>query len=149
MSMAPLAQITRKPTSFPHWTPRSTPSLRAARPSTRTSGSAQRVAERSGARDPDGEPFRDLSGRREAEPNLTASYDQFLITGATGLPKLVHDSRITNVNDLPPGPFQLTSPTLTYDDYAAQPGASFLSDVATNGLRQRACHGRQSERLQS
>src|SRR5215470_13644290 len=45
--------------------------------------------------------------------------DQFLFgTGGTGLPNaLGPDTRITNVNTLPPGPFQLTGPTMPYDAY--------------------------------
>jgi phospholipase C len=45
--------------------------------------------------------------------------DQFLFgTGGTGLPyTLGPDIRITNVNSLPPGPFQMTGPTMPYDAY--------------------------------
>src|SRR5215510_5141387 len=45
--------------------------------------------------------------------------DQFLFgTGGTGLPnKTGPDTRITNVNALPPGPFQMTGPTMPYDAY--------------------------------
>src|SRR5499433_2142475 len=45
--------------------------------------------------------------------------DQFLFgTGGTGLPNsLGPDTRITNVNALPPGPFQMTGPTMPYDAY--------------------------------
>jgi phospholipase C len=45
--------------------------------------------------------------------------DQFLFgTGGTGLPNSVGpDTRITNVNTLPPGPFQMTGPTMPYDAY--------------------------------
>jgi phospholipase C len=49
--------------------------------------------------------------------------DQFLFgTGGTGLtvppPFVGPDTRITNVNNLPPGPFQLTGPTMPFDAYA-------------------------------
>ena len=46
--------------------------------------------------------------------------DQFLFgTGGTGLTFTEGpDVRITNVNGLPPGPFQLTGPTLAFDAYA-------------------------------
>ncbi len=44
-----------------------------------------------------------------------------LTTGATGLPSKVPDTRITNVLNLPPGPFQLTGATLPYDSYTASP----------------------------
>src|SRR5215469_13284231 len=52
-------------------------------------------------------------------PGLPAA-DQFLFgTGGTGLSfTLGPDIRITNVNNLPPGPFQLTGPTMAYDAYA-------------------------------
>src|SRR6201998_1517670 len=45
--------------------------------------------------------------------------DQFLFgTGGTGLAfTLGPDTRITNVNKLPPGPFQLTGPTMPYDAF--------------------------------
>jgi phospholipase C len=54
------------------------------------------------------------------EPGLPAA-DQYLLgTGGTGLPNsLGPDTRITNVNSLPPGPFQLTGPTMPYDAYAS------------------------------
>src|ERR1700730_15051500 len=52
------------------------------------------------------------------DPGLPAA-DQFLFgTGGTGLPNNVGpDTRITNVNTLPPGPFQLTGATMPYDAY--------------------------------
>jgi len=68
-----------------------------------------------------GEPFATLAVAEANEPNLYPTYNQFLITGATGLPTKVPDTRIPDVNSLPSGVFQLTSPTLTYDDYAASP----------------------------
>ena len=48
--------------------------------------------------------------------------DQFLFgTGGTGLnvpsPFVGPDTRITNVSDLPPGPFQMTGPTMPYDAF--------------------------------
>ena len=45
--------------------------------------------------------------------------DQFLFgTGGTGLSiKLGPDTRITDVSNLPPGPFQLTGPTMPFDAY--------------------------------
>ena len=53
------------------------------------------------------------------DPGL-APADQFLLgTGGTGLSfTLGPDIRITNVNSLPPGPFQLTGPTMPFDAYA-------------------------------
>ncbi len=44
------------------------------------------------------------------------------MTGGSGLTGKVPDTRITNVNALPPGPFQLTNgDTFTYNSYAASP----------------------------
>ncbi len=45
--------------------------------------------------------------------------DQFLFgTGGTGLPvTLGPDTRITDVTNLPPGPFQMTGPTMPYDAF--------------------------------
>jgi len=53
------------------------------------------------------------------DPGL-APQDQFLMgTGGTGLPfNEGPDTRIPNVNNLPPGPFQLTGPNLPFDAYA-------------------------------
>jgi phospholipase C len=57
-----------------------------------------------------------------AENGLPPDYYQFLTTGGTGLTSgSVPDPRIFNVNDLPPGPFQLTSSTMPYDAYTASP----------------------------
>ena len=52
------------------------------------------------------------------DPGLPAA-DQFLLgTGGTGLSfTLGPDVRITNVNNLPPGPFQLTGPTMPFDAF--------------------------------
>ncbi|HKD80154.1 MAG TPA: alkaline phosphatase family protein [Candidatus Angelobacter sp.] len=53
------------------------------------------------------------------DPGL-APADEFLLgTGGTGLSvTLGPDTRITNFNNLPPGPFQLTGPTMPFDAYA-------------------------------
>ncbi len=51
-------------------------------------------------------------------PNDT--YYRYLTTGGTGLMAHAPDTRIPNVHDLPPGPFQLT-PGVPYDAYAASP----------------------------
>ena len=52
------------------------------------------------------------------DPGLPAA-DQFLLgTGGTGLSfTLGPDVRITDVNNLPPGPFQLTGPTMPFDAF--------------------------------
>ena len=58
----------------------------------------------------------------QSENGLPANYYQYLIGGGSGLSGKVPDTRITNVNSLLPGPFQLTNgTTFTYDSYAASP----------------------------
>lgn len=49
------------------------------------------------------------------------TYYSYLTTGGTGQASRVPDARITNVNNLPPLPFQLTGPNFSYDAYAASP----------------------------
>jgi phospholipase C len=56
-----------------------------------------------------------------SENGLPAAYYQFMLTGGTGQKSHVPDIRIANVNNLSPGPFQLTSKTFPYDAYAASP----------------------------
>jgi phospholipase C len=52
------------------------------------------------------------------DPGLPASAEFLLGTGGTGLSYTEGpDIRITNVNTLPPGPFQMTGPTMPYDAY--------------------------------
>ena len=70
-------------------------------------------------------PAPDLAGVGKVSPyfGLTdpglAPADQFLLgTGGTGLNVTVGpDLRITNVNNLPPGPFQLTGPNMAFDAF--------------------------------
>ena len=57
---------------------------------------------------------------KQAQAGLPDNYYTFLTTGGTGLASGALDTRIANVNNLPPGPFQLT-PGVGYDDYAASP----------------------------
>ena len=64
--------------------------------------------------------FSSLAEAAAAENGLPASYLRFMTTGGTGLVPRTIDSRIADVNRLPPGPFQLT-PGVKYDDYAASP----------------------------
>ena len=50
------------------------------------------------------------------------TYYQYLASGGTGLKSKTPDSRITNVETLPAGPFQITNgSTFNYNDYAASP----------------------------
>ncbi|WP_176041029.1 alkaline phosphatase family protein [Burkholderia stabilis] len=58
---------------------------------------------------------------QQTENGLDAEYYQYLLTGGTGQASKVPDTRITNVNALPTGPFQLTSATFSYDAYSASP----------------------------
>jgi phospholipase C len=66
-------------------------------------------------------PISLLSDAQASENGLPDDYIQFLTTGGTGQTSKTPDQRIPNVNDLPPGPFQLTSKTFPYDAYAASP----------------------------
>jgi len=63
-----------------------------------------------------------LTLARQSENGLPADYYAYLVTGGTGLTSKTPDTRITNVNSLPPGPFQLTNgDTFTYNSYSASP----------------------------
>jgi len=63
-------------------------------------------------------PYAGILGLPGGDPGLPPD-DQFLFaTGGTGLPfTLGPDTRITNVNALPPGPFQLTGPAMPFDAF--------------------------------
>ncbi|MBV9670977.1 MAG: phosphoesterase, partial [Acidobacteriales bacterium] len=63
----------------------------------------------------------DINVAKAVETDLPDDYYQFLISGGTGLKAHTPDTRIPNVNNLPPGPFQLTSESLPYNAYAASP----------------------------
>jgi phospholipase C len=64
-----------------------------------------------------------LADAMASENGLPAEYYPFMLTGGagSGQMKQTADQRIANVNNLPPGPFQLTSSTFPYDSYAASP----------------------------
>jgi phospholipase C len=63
-----------------------------------------------------------LNLARQSENGLPADYYQFLISGGTGQASRTPDARISNVNALPPGPFQLTNrKSFDYNAYAASP----------------------------
>jgi phospholipase C len=63
-----------------------------------------------------------LSLAQASENGLTADGYQYLVSGGTGQKSHVPDVRITDVDSLPAGPFQLTNgKTFTYDSYAASP----------------------------
>jgi phospholipase C len=64
----------------------------------------------------------DLSLAMQSEIGLTATAYQSLVSGGSGITTKSPDTRISNVNALPPGPFQLTNgSTFTYNSYAASP----------------------------
>jgi len=65
-------------------------------------------------------PFGAQIAAAGGDPGLPPD-DQFLFnTGGTGLTATFGpDTRIANVTDLPPGPFQMTGPTMPYDAYTA------------------------------
>ena len=73
-------------------------------------------------------PF--LSSVPEAEAlenGLPTNFYVFLTTGGTGLPNGQPDTRITDVFNLRPGPFQLTNgSTMPYDAYTASPVHRFF-----------------------
>ena len=58
---------------------------------------------------------------KAVENGLPDNYYKFLTTGGTGQQAGVPDQRILNVNNLPPGPFRITSQKMPYDAYAASP----------------------------
>ena len=70
-------------------------------------------------------PNNSLTVAQQSENGLPANYYQYLVVGgagASGLTSGTPDARITNVNSLPAGPFQLTNgSTFTYDSYAQSP----------------------------
>jgi phospholipase C len=63
-----------------------------------------------------------LSLAQASEPDLPGDYYQYLLGGGSGQNRGIPDARISNVNALPPGPFQLTNgTTFTYDSYEGSP----------------------------
>jgi phospholipase C len=66
-------------------------------------------------------PDNSLSLAKASENGLASNYYQYLVSGGTLIKHDTPDTRIENVNSLPPGPFQLTGATFSYDDYAASP----------------------------
>ncbi|MGB2645393.1 MAG: alkaline phosphatase family protein [Candidatus Acidiferrum sp.] len=63
-----------------------------------------------------------LALAQESENGLASDYYSSLLIGGSGLPGKTPDTRISNVNSLPAGPFQLTNGSnFLYTDYAASP----------------------------
>jgi phospholipase C len=65
-------------------------------------------------------PFATIAAAAAVDYGLLPGDLRVLTTGATGLAKDTVDTRISNVNNLPSGPFQLT-PGVPYDAYANSP----------------------------
>lgn len=65
--------------------------------------------------------FPSEAAAKQVQIGLPQGYYKFMTTGGTGLKSGDPDTRIADVTNLPPGPFQLTSSTLPYDAYAASP----------------------------
>ncbi|MBV8551895.1 MAG: phosphoesterase [Acidobacteriaceae bacterium] len=70
-------------------------------------------------------PFETLYVATLAEPGLYPTYNQFLLTGATGLPAHSIDTRLPDAKSLREGVFQIT-PFIKYDDYASSPVHRFF-----------------------
>jgi phospholipase C len=71
-----------------------------------------------------------LTLAQESENGLSPEYYPSLLVGGSGLPGRTPDTRITNVNSLPAGPFQLTNgSSFVYTDYAASPVHRFYQMV--------------------
>ncbi|MGA3235060.1 MAG: alkaline phosphatase family protein [Bryobacteraceae bacterium] len=67
-------------------------------------------------------PGDSLTLAQQSENGLPTSYYPFLISGGSGLKSQTPDTRITGVNSLPPGPFQLTNGiSFLYNSYSASP----------------------------
>jgi phospholipase C len=73
------------------------------------------------ASDTYGAPFQTLAVAKLVEPDLFGKYNNYLITGATGLPYDVVDTRLKNPFALGSGPFELSEPGLPYDSYTGSP----------------------------
>ena len=63
-----------------------------------------------------------LTLAEQSENGLPEDYYRYLVSGGSGLTSKTPDTRITDVNSLPPGPFQLTNGgSFVYNSYAASP----------------------------
>jgi phospholipase C len=63
-----------------------------------------------------------LALAKQSESGLEPGYYPYLLSGGTGQTSQTPDQRLTNVNALPAGPFQLTNGSaFTYDSYSASP----------------------------
>jgi phospholipase C len=71
-------------------------------------------------------PFTTLKVGKLADQGLAKDYDQFLVTGATGIAAGKVDSRITNATNLREGVYQLSGPKMPYDAYTQSPVHRFF-----------------------
>jgi phospholipase C len=71
-------------------------------------------------------PFTTLKVAKLADPSLAKDYDQFLLTGATGIAGGQIDTRIDNATSLREGVYQLSGSKMPYDAYTASPVHRFF-----------------------
>jgi phospholipase C len=71
-------------------------------------------------------PFTTLKVAKLADPSLAPAYDQFLLTGATGITSGQIDTRIENATNLREGVYQLSGPKMPYDAYTQSPVHRFF-----------------------
>jgi phospholipase C len=71
-------------------------------------------------------PFKTLKLAKLADQGLAPAYDQFLLTGATGIPAGQVDTRIKDATSLREGVFQLSGPKMPYDAYTNSPVHRFF-----------------------
>jgi len=71
-------------------------------------------------------PFTTLKVAKLADTSLAAGYDQFLVTGATGIAAGKIDTRIDNATSLREGVFQISGAKMPYDAYTASPVHRFF-----------------------
>ncbi len=71
-------------------------------------------------------PFTTLKVAKLADQGLAPAYNQYLLTGATGIASGKLDTRIPNAASLKEGVFQLSSNKMSYDAYTASPVHRFF-----------------------
>jgi phospholipase C len=71
-------------------------------------------------------PFTTLKVAKLADTSLAAGYDQFLVTGATGIAGGQIDTRIDDATSLREGVFQISGAKMPYDAYTASPVHRFF-----------------------
>jgi len=71
-------------------------------------------------------PFTTLKVGKLADQGLAKDYDQFLVTGATGIASGQVDTRIADATSLREGVYQLSGPNMPYDAYTQSPVHRFF-----------------------